>query len=111
MLERLAVRMISFAVAFQALALQQLAPRGKVNEQLRFSQRANLRPRWAEDGIGLGASQCDFAVGRVGSGANGWDLDKSDLHPGPDVLQRHRCDAKHDDGQWNEQLGVERRFG
>jgi hypothetical protein len=74
-------------------------------------QHANLRPRRAEDGIGLGASQCDFAVGRVGFGANGWDLDKSNLHPGPDVLQRHRCDAKHDDGQWNEQLGAERRFG
>jgi hypothetical protein len=43
--------------------------------------------------------------------ANARNLDKSDLHPGPDVLQRHRCDAEHDDGQWNERLGVERQFG
>ena len=34
------------------------------------------------------------------------NLDKSDLHPGPDVLQGHRCIAEHDDGQWNEQLGA-----
>ena len=73
-----------------------------MNEQRKFLQRANLRPPWAEDSIGLGASRRDFAVGRVGFGANGWDLDKSDLHPGPDLLQRHRGDAKHDDGQWNE---------
>jgi hypothetical protein len=84
-----------------------------VNEQRKFLQCANPRPPRAEDGIGvgLGASQCDLTVGCVRFGANGWDLGKSDLHPGPDVLQRHRCDAKHDDGQWNERLGVERRFG
>jgi hypothetical protein len=28
----------------------------------------------------------------------------------PHVLQRHRCVDEHDDGQWNERLGVERRF-
>jgi hypothetical protein len=81
-----------------------------MNEQRKFLQRANLHPPWAEDGIGLGASQCDFAVGCVGFGANGWDLDESDLHPGSDVLQRHRCNTKHDDERWNGQLGVERRF-
>jgi hypothetical protein len=63
------------------------------------------------EGIWLGARNCDLTVGCVRFGANGWNLDKSDLHPGPDVLQRHRCIAEHDDGQWNEQLGVERRFG
>jgi hypothetical protein len=82
-----------------------------VNEQRKFLQCANLRPPRAEGGIGLGASQCDLAVGCVRLGANSRDLGKSDLHPGPDVLQRHRCDAKHDDGRWNERLGVERRFG
>ena len=44
-------------------------------------------------------------------GANARDLDKSNLHPGPDLLQRHRCNDKHDDGRWSERLGVERRFG
>jgi hypothetical protein len=82
-----------------------------VNEQRKFLQCAKLRPPWAADGIGPRAGRCDLTVGRVRFGANSWDLDKSNLHPGPDVLQRHRCNAEHDDGQWNEQLGVERRFG
>ena len=51
-------------------------------------------------------------VGDVsGSRPNARNLYKSDLHSGPDVLQRHWCVAEHDDGQWNEQFGVERRFG
>jgi hypothetical protein len=25
-------------------------------------------------------------------------------------LQRYRCDAEHDDGQWNERLGVGQRL-
>ena len=45
-------------------------------------------------------------MGWVRFGANAWNLDKSDLHPGPDVLQGHRCIAERDDGQWNEQLGA-----
>ena len=50
-------------------------------------------------------------VGDVsGSRPNARNLYKSDLHSGPDVLQRHWCVAEHDDGQWNEQFGVERRF-
>jgi hypothetical protein len=52
-------------------------------------------------------------VGCVRFGANARNLDKSDLHAGPDVLQRHRCVAEYDDDwqwddwQWNEQFSVE----
>ena len=61
--------------------------------------------------MGLGARQCDVTVGCVRFGANGRNLDKSDLHPGLDVLQRHRRVAAHDYERWSEQLDVERRFG
>ena len=53
---------------------------------------------------------CAFVGGVSGSRPNARKLDKSDLHSGPHVLQRHRCVDEHD-GQWNERLGVERRFG
>jgi hypothetical protein len=82
-----------------------------VNEQRKCFHYTNLRPPWVANSIGLGARQCDLTVGCVRFGANGRNLDKSDLHPGPDVLQRHRCVAEHNDGQWNEQLGIERQFG
>jgi hypothetical protein len=52
-----------------------------------------------------------LGVGNVRFGTNARNVDKSALHPGPDVLQRHRCVAEYDDGQWNEQFGAERRFG
>ena len=82
-----------------------------MNEQRKCFHYTNLRPPWAADNIGLGARNCDLTVGCVRFGANGWNLDKPDLHPGPNLLQRHRCIAEHDDRQWNEQLGVERQFG
>jgi hypothetical protein len=81
-----------------------------VNEQRKCFHYTNLRPAWVANSIGLGARQCDLTVGCVRFGANGRDLDKSDLHPGPDVLQRHRWVAEHDYERWNERLGVERRF-
>jgi hypothetical protein len=37
-----------------------------------------------------------------GSCPNARNFDKSDLHSGRGVLQRHRCVDKHDDGQWSE---------
>ena len=81
-----------------------------MNEQRKYFHYTNLRPPWVANSIGLGARQCDLTVGCVRFGANGRNLDKSDLHPGPDVLQRHRWVTEHYDGQWNEQFGVERRF-
>src|SRR5580704_1359323 len=59
-------------------------------------------------GLGLGSVILLWAVS---ASAHGRILDKSDLHPGLDVLQRHRCVAEHDYERWNEQLDVERRFG
>jgi len=51
-------------------------------------------------------------VGDVSSSRpNARNLDKLGLHSGLDVLQRHRRVDEHDDGQWNEWLDVERRFG
>ena len=82
-----------------------------MNEQRKYFHYTNLRPPWVANSIGLGARQCDLTVGCVRFGANGRNLDKSDLHPGLDVLQRHRCVAEHDYERWNEQLDVERRFG
>lgn len=82
-----------------------------MNEQRKCFHYTNLRPPWVANSIGLGARQCDLTVGCVRFGANGRNLDKSDLHPGLDVLQRHRCVAEHDYERWNEQLDVERRFG
>jgi len=82
-----------------------------VNEQRKCFHYTKLRPPWVANSIGLGARQCDLTVGCVRFGANGRNLDKSDLHPGLDVLQRHRCVAEHDYERWNEQLDVERRFG
>ena len=82
-----------------------------MNEQRKYFHYTNLRPPWVANSIGLGARQCDLTVGCVRFGANARNLDKSDLHSGPHVLQRHRCVDEHDDGQSNERLGVERRFG
>ena len=50
-------------------------------------------------------------VGDISSSRpNARNLDKSGLHSGPDILQRHRCLAQHDDGRCDGQLGVERQF-
>ena len=81
-----------------------------MNEQRKYFHYTNLRPPWVANSTGLGARQCDLTGGCVRFGANGRNLDKSDLHPGPDVLQRHRCVAEHDYERWNEQLDVERQF-